>query len=278
MNLFTKSFFLILIVFISLGCALTQTLSDPTPTVRASDTPAVFTTTPEEPTKTPTEASPTDTPEYAPELNSENFREENETPKYIIEITFPSLVGVPDSEILNQGIADLLELEMDAFKTMAQDNEEWRAANMPEIGNDMYVDYIVVIDQKGLISILFTISTYTAGAAHPFSFSRTVNYNVSEEHFIELAELFFPGTNYLELLSDLCLSRLRDSGIDPWEEGALPIVENYRNWNIQDDGLLITFDVYQVAPYAAGPQRVLIPYQELRESIPPGGLLARFLD
>lgn len=278
MKTYPKRILLMILVIITLGCSLTQTLSAPTPTVGASEPPVVFTATPEEPTLTPTEALPTDTPEYVPVLNSEYFTEENETPKYIIDITFPSLEGVPDSDIFNQGIADLLELEKDAFKTMAGDNEEWRAANMPEVGNDMYVDYILANDKKGLISILFTISTYTAGAAHPFSYSMTLNYDIAAGHFIELAELFWPGANYLELLSDHCLTSLRDRGIDPWEEGALPLQENYRNWNIQEDGLLITFDPYQVAAYAAGPQKVLVPYRELREIIPPGGLLARFLE
>ena len=288
MTIYQKIIVLILIVIISLGCSLTQTLSASTPDaggevfqdtpVIASDTPVVFTSTPEEPTITPTVALPTVTPDYMPVLNSEHFTDENETPKYSIDITFPSFEGVPDSEIFNQGIAGLLESEKDAFKAMAQENEEWRAANMPEVGNDMYVDYIITNDKKGLISILFTISTYTAGAAHPFPYSMTLSYDIAAGHFIELAELFWPGANYLELLSGFCITSLRDSGIDPWEDGTLPITENYRNWNIQEDGLLITFDVYQVTAYAAGPQNVLVPYRELRESIPPVGLLARFLE
>jgi hypothetical protein len=39
--------------------------------------------------------------------------------------------------------------------------------------------------------------------------------------------------------------------------------------------LLITFDEYQVAPYAAGPQKVAIPYSELRALINPQGPLGK---
>jgi hypothetical protein len=53
-------------------------------------------------------------------------------------------------------------------------------------------------------------------------------------------------------------------------------VENYRNWNITPDGLMITFDEYQVAPYAAGPQTVTVPYSELRGLINPEGVLKQF--
>jgi len=62
-----------------------------------------------------------------------------------------------------------------------------------------------------------------------------------------------------------------------WEEGALPAPENYQRWNITPDGLLISFDEYTVAPYAAVPQAVLVSYEVLKQLIDPGGLLAPFL-
>ena len=57
-------------------------------------------------------------------------------------------------------------------------------------------------------------------------------------------------------------------------EGAKPTVENYRNWNIAPEGLRITFDTYQVAPGAAGPQMVMVPYAELKSVVDSQGPLA----
>ena len=42
------------------------------------------------------------------------------------------------------------------------------------------------------------------------------------------------------------------------------------------NGLLITFDEYQVAPYAAGPQIITVPYFELQILINQKGPLAAF--
>jgi hypothetical protein len=53
----------------------------------------------------------------------------------------------------------------------------------------------------------------------------------------------------------------------------VPTPENYRNWNIATDGLMITFDEYQVAAYAAGPQTVVVPYSELQAVIDPASPL-----
>jgi hypothetical protein len=41
--------------------------------------------------------------------------------------------------------------------------------------------------------------------------------------------------------------------------------------------LLITFDEYQVAAYAAGPQTVVVPYSELKGLIDPQGALGNFI-
>jgi hypothetical protein len=61
---------------------------------------------------------------------------------------------------------------------------------------------------------------------------------------------------------------------EPFSDGAKPMPENYDNWNITPDGLLITFDMYQVAPGASGPLQVLVPYAQLQGVIDPQGPLA----
>ena len=45
-----------------------------------------------------------------------------------------------------------------------------------------------------------------------------------------------------------------------FSDGAKPTPENYAVWNVSADGLVITFNEYQVAAYAAGPQEVVIPF------------------
>ncbi|MBV9959093.1 MAG: DUF3298 domain-containing protein, partial [Acidobacteria bacterium] len=99
---------------------------------------------------------------------------------------------------------------------------------------------------------------------------------------LRLADLFKPGANYLEAISRYSVSdlkkRLGPEGVDDeWiQNGAGPDAGNYQGWNISKKGLAITFDPYQVASYAAGPQRVVIPYSVLKDIIKPDGPLAPF--
>jgi hypothetical protein len=60
------------------------------------------------------------------------------------------------------------------------------------------------------------------------------------------------------------------------DAGAGPRADNYRAWNITRKGLWITFDPYQVAAYAAGPQNILVPYSVLKDIIKPDGPIAMY--
>ncbi|MBI2342909.1 MAG: DUF3298 domain-containing protein [Deltaproteobacteria bacterium] len=45
-------------------------------------------------------------------------------------------------------------------------------------------------------------------------------------------------------------------------------------WSVTPEGLRSTFDLYQVAPYAVGPQEMVIPYAVLAPHVRPDGPLA----
>ena len=133
-----------------------------------------------------------------------------------------------------------------------------------------------VISQIGeLWSFKFDFSFYADGAAHPGMNSITLNYDLGQGRELALGDLFTTDSSYLQKISEYCLAELRKQ---PYadvftETGAEPTFENYRNWNITAEGLLITFDAYQVAPGAAGPQQVMVPYGELTSLINPQGSL-----
>ena len=118
---------------------------------------------------------------------------------------------------------------------------------------------------------------YAEGAAHPYHYNMTFNYDLEQGKKLSLDELFRPDSNYLEAVSSYCIFDLskRDIGFyGGFEQGAEPTPENYRNWNITSNGLMITFDEYQVAPYAAGAQTVVVPYEKLKTVIKPRELMS----
>jgi len=127
-----------------------------------------------------------------------------------------------------------------------------------------------------VLSVVF-IGVFYSGGAHPNSVRWPLNYDFATGSELALEDLFIPGAPYLERIADYCIAQLRatlDFAI--WEDGAAPLAENYQDWAVTPEGLLIIFDEYQVAPYAAGPQEVVIPYDILADILHPQGALGRF--
>ncbi len=138
------------------------------------------------------------------------------------------------------------------------------------------VKFAVVSPPGHVLSIKFETEGYLAGAAHPYHSVRTFTYDLEEGKDVALPDLFGLGRNYLGPISRYCAAQLstRNVGFGDFSQGADPMPENYRNWNITAGGLMITFDEAQVAPYAAGPQVVTVPYDFLSEVIDTKGPLA----
>ena len=62
---------------------------------------------------------------------------------------------------------------------------------------------------------------------------------------------------------------------DEWiGRGAGANADNFQNWNLTKKGLMFTFDQYQVAAYAAGPQTVIIPFDKLKNILRKDGAAA----
>lgn len=264
----------------TMACSYSQVIIPVTP-LQATSTPTVLVDTSEDTSLSPTSA-PTNVPdspayETIPVLSTKKIDEYSEDPKYTIEVEYPYLEGTANDDAFNQSVNDLVLIQIDDFKQLAGESEEWRVNEMPEIGSDLYIDYSVTNTKNGVINILFEFSYYYAGAAHPGSHSLVLNFDLNHGGRLELSDLFIHDSNYLEVISDYCIDQLKSTGYLDFEEGALPQPENYRNWNIQPEGILISFDPYQVAPYAVGPQKVLIPFSELRNVIRSDGPLALFL-
>lgn len=205
--------------------------------------------------------------------------ETSQSPVYTIKTVQPILQGDPTLIAeFNQEAANLVQAIKDGFK------KDLGMDPGPGGGNGSYLNIefkrISPETNTQVLSAQFNVDGYYEGAAHPFHYTTAINYNLETGKKIELAELFQPGLDYLTLLSDLCTAELktRDIGFDEiFQAGAQPTPENYQVWNLTSEGLLITFNEYQVAPYAAGPQIVQISFEKLAHTLQVEGPIRSFL-
>lgn len=201
----------------------------------------------------------------------------NNFPSYTITSQTPQLTGSNDPRVqaFNQQVNGFVTYEVDVFRQNFQQLPITAYSN----GSSLDVTYTLISQIGDLWSFKFDIAFYSDGAAHPGLNSTTLNYDLGQGRELVLSDLFLPNSNYLEVIANYCTAELMKQPYSDsfFLDGAKPTLENYRNWNITPDGLLITFDTYQVAPGAAGPQTVMVPYGELQAIINRQGPLEKLI-
>lgn len=256
-----------------LGVLACNTASFPPPDPTAAPLPQAALPSPvaADPTFTPI---PTLTPDVGPDFSSNAlqlvsmpFEEKGDGPVYVFTAQIPQLQGSDDARVVafNQRLNQLVMNVMDEFRKDILQNQP---VTPFVAGSSVDIKYALLSQRDAIWSFKFDVYFYYDGAAHPSSFSITINYDMLHGQELTLDDLFLPDLNYLQFIADYCKADLatRDIGFtDPiFQTGADPTPENYQRWNLAEEGFMVTFDVYQVAPYAAGPQVVIIPYAELR--------------
>ncbi len=287
----------------TLACA---TLAEPTPPPYDWATVPPTTTAPTEPAtdspKDPTALSATHTVEPAaepsattapdgPATNIERTWEERSSSNsftdpitYTLEVNVPLLRAPDPNDAPTAGFNAVVQNAVDEMTTAFVDDLRQYPPD-PAFSGGTTSFFLINVTHfaltQRLVSLRLDVGGYVAGAAHPYSFSRTINYDLQESRELALGDIMLPGTDFLTPIADYCRGELEKTDFFAgFETGADPTPENYRNWTVSADGtsLVISFDPYQVGPYAAGPQEIKIPLADLASLIDPAGPAGEFLN
>lgn len=212
-------------------------------------------------------------------VRMEAFTEE--TPTVDIEVRYPQVDGVADVEA-----AEMLngELEHTAIAWMDEFSREVADTASPDpLGTKSTIDIAanVVFLSPDLVSVRYEASVYSSGAAHPNLFYKTLNWDIAHAAEITQDDLFMNEADWITRFSELAIEDLENQFADAGEDfeamstdirnGAGPRGENFAAWTMDRSGVSLHFEPYQVAAYAAGPQRVDIPWRELADMLDPAG-------
>jgi len=220
------------------------------------------------------------------EIVAKPIKESNKKLMYEIAAQYPQITGGnnPNFEKFNQAArASVTKTVADFRKEMAPQEGEDEPRPEGSMGSDLNVSYSIALAQDDLISVEFEVGSYYQGAAHPNSYSEVLNYDLKNGKQLKLSDLFKPGAKYLQAIATYCIADLKKQGKEKGlldeeiEKGAAASAKNYQSWTITKRGLGIDFDSYQVGPYAAGPQFVLVPYSALKDLINPEGPIGQFV-
>lgn len=163
--------------------------------------------------------------------------------------------------ILNREIGDKIKKLIDDFMDYAKEETTYNFTYTLDITYDEY-------GNENYLSYVFYTSTYTGGA-HPDNQIFTINYDITKNKIVTIEDII-ENESTLIYLSDESRKILKKneyflknkSSFEMLIEGTTPTKENFKNFAYTENGLIIYFEQYQVAPYAAGSFKVLIPYKK----------------
>lgn len=173
---------------------------------------------------------------------------------YEISAVYP----VSKGESITRIFHDFVVESIDAFRADTTPSPE--QGELPE-GLTMTLDISYKEERHDTLDTYIFIIYSDTGGAHGLQSTKTFSFDSTGKQ-ITVADLFTNGAKGLGVVADYVQKELmkREFADANWiKDGAAPTPENYANFFVDERGVTFMFDPYQVAPYAAGPQQVLVP-------------------
>ena len=165
-------------------------------------------------------------------------------------------------------IADTFETEM---SSLFRDSEALgETLDMSRYA--LHGSYSVLRPSQEAVSLVFEIWTYTGGA-HGNLDVIPLTYSLLSGQRLGLVDIFENVDKALEIMSAVSrkelATRLGGGRVDSMiHDGTEPLADNFSALALVPGGVRVYFQPYQVAPWAAGTQRVFIPLEKLAPAGP----------
>lgn len=177
-----------------------------------------------------------------------------------------SIINIPIVIASNQNISkyinDTITKDIMEFYENAQKN----ARNYSDILNDQDVKFIANTDfdvkknSSDLLSINVTYYTYSGGAHGSYE-DVSYNFDMKDGTILKLKDLFKEGSDYKKVINNEIRKQIDETVKNDKEYKGIYQFNGIKDNNkfyIQDDDLIIYFDLYEIAPFAAGQPEFLI--------------------
>lgn len=188
------------------------------------------------------------------------FYEKDENKNYIVEINYPKVKS-----------KQLLAYTNDYIKNKKKEFKEEISMEEP-LNSSKYefkADYKITDNNNNILGLHLNINEYTGGA-HYVRYDKSYYYNKESDEIVSLKDFLEKDTS-LDKLANLSyyyvMKYSDDNNLNFDKEGVKEglsfNLNNFEHFNFIDDGLEFIFPPYQVAYYAAGEIKIVIPYDEL---------------
>lgn len=185
-----------------------------------------------------------------------------------------SILNIPiiniNNKTIQNSINNMLRREVLGFYEKVKQEASQYYSDAKGVGINPFianVTFDVKENENNIISI-YTIYYQYSGGAHGYNNDITYNINLSDGKLIELKDLFKKNIDYKSIINEK-INKQIDEKIKEYGEST-PIydfkgIKDNQQFYLQDNNLVIYFELYEIAPYAAGIPKFEIPLKELKD-------------
>lgn len=125
-----------------------------------------------------------------------------------------------------------------------------QTGNMPTSVEQMLGFYEIKNNQRNIISLTVSNYTYHLHAAHGMTYIKSLTFDFNKEKLVQLKDLFKPGSNYVEIISNLIQQQIQQRNIQLLDD--FTTIQPQQDFYIADKTLVIYFQLYEITPYVEG--------------------------
>ncbi len=195
-----------------------------------------------------------------PNINIESLVEQNEEYQYAVHYPSTAIMTV-DKFIVNQVMQRVQLFEQEVFMQERRREERWPY--------DMNVAFEIEYYSDNYLSMVFSESKFLGGANYIDNMF-TVNVDVINGKILSFSDIFRDNSDYLQRLSKISFAKLNDREVytnlfdEKWiTEGTAPTTDNFQNFTLTEEYLVLRFKEYQVGPQAVGKISIPVLYTEI---------------
>ena len=255
----------------SVSSAFAQKKTDITPAAQTSVQNETENITPSSAPVTPVQVKKDETKDdFKPvKITAKNIKSSDE---YIdIDIKIPVISGMKDTDI-QKNINTRLEKEAVSFKEETEKNAHEDMKNAKDQGMEFrkfgaYSQYTLSYNKNGYLSLVVDYYSYTGGA-HGMTNKVAYNYDLKTGKEIALADIFKKEFSYKKYMNKEITSQMKNSkDIFFYDDGGFKTIADKQPYYISDGNIVIYFQLYEIAPYAAGFPEFRIPFSSVQDNM-----------
>ncbi|WP_455542652.1 DUF3298 domain-containing protein [Intestinibacter sp.] len=154
------------------------------------------------------------------------------------------------------------------YEEMEQYNQTAEQNALPKRSYQVTTDYDITFSKNHILSFILNLDSISNNYGPLYEDVYSFNIDLLTGNNLTLGDLFNENVNYIELLSQFINNEIKKYPELFYENTVIEIPDS-QAFYITDKGIVLYFEIDEIAPESAGIPKFLIPFEEFGQYIKP---------